>query len=116
MLRLLLPAAARARLPAPALLLPSTAAAAAAASCPANTLGRPESRCLLDNFRCFRGLGEGVGWGVGREGRGGGEGRHNLVARNVQEVIASWPRPATLRNLEGRANKTPYESMAQIPV
>jgi hypothetical protein len=44
------------RLPAPVLLLPSTAAAAAAASLPANTFGRPDSRCLLDSFRCFRGL------------------------------------------------------------
>lgn len=57
LLRLLLPDAARARrLPSPALLLPSTAAAAAAASLPANSLGMPDRRCLLDSFRCFRGL------------------------------------------------------------
>lgn len=57
-LRRLPPDAARARLPAPALLLPSTAAAAAAASCPANTLGSPDRRCLLDSLRCFSGLRE----------------------------------------------------------
>lgn len=57
-LRLVLPHAVRARrLPAPpALLLPSTAAAAAAAWSPAKTLGRPDSRCRLDSFRCRRGL------------------------------------------------------------